>query len=163
MEIIRDSLIGYAARWIAPHKFRYPDETAAAAAEILAKNRNQQSIASPPGTPSYDSDSPKPHPFNDSESQPRSTIPPNSPLDEIDPKHIICDWNGDDDPENPRNWPRARKLFVVANVAFCSFVVYGTAPIWTPSTEAFMSEYGTGHEYTSLGLSLFVWVQHNLL
>ena len=65
-------------------------------------------------------------------------------------------WNGEEDPENPRNWLRARKLFVVANVAFCSFVVYGTAPIWTPSTEAFMAEYGTGHEYTSLGLSLFV-------
>jgi hypothetical protein len=153
MEIIRDSLVGHAARLIAPHKFRYPDE--ATAAEILARDPCRPSISSP-RTPSGDSDAQKESPANDSESSLDQSInPPQHPV-EIEPKPILCDWNGEDDPENPRNWSGARKLFVVANVAFCSFVVYGTAPIWTPSTDAFISEYGTGHEYTSLGLSLFV-------
>lgn len=71
-------------------------------------------------------------------------------------KPFICDWNDDNDPDNPRNWPRAKKLLVVVNVAACSFVVYGSASIWTPSMEEYMEEYGTNHEYTSLGLSLYV-------
>jgi hypothetical protein len=153
MEIIRESLVGHAARRIAPHKFQYSDEVTAAP-ETLAKNLHRRSISDSPGIPSNDSGSQKESTFDDSESQLDSDHPHN-PVD-IDPKTIICDWNGDDDPENPHNWSRVRKLFVVANVAFCSFVVYATAPIWTPSTEAFMTEYGTGHEYTSLGLSLFV-------
>jgi DHA1 family multidrug resistance protein-like MFS transporter len=153
MELIRDSLIGYAARRIAPHSFRYPDEIAAAA--VAEKNLYRGSISSSLRTPPDESDSRKPSPADNSRSPLESDRPPNNTVDDIDPKTILCDWN-DKDPENPRNWSRARKLFVVANVAFCSFVVYGTAPIWTPSTEAFMFEYGTGHEYTSLGLSLFV-------
>lgn len=153
MELIRDSLIGHAARRIAPHNFRYPDEIAAAATE---KDLYRESISPSPRTPPTDSDSRKTSSAEGSRSPLESDRPPNNTLDEIDPKTIICDWNSDADPENPRNWSRARKLFVVANVAFCSFVVYGTAPIWTPSTEAVMSEYGTGHEYTSLGLSSFV-------
>ena len=154
MEIIRDSLMGHAARLIAPHKFRYPDEIEASAAGILARDQSRGAISSSFGTISNDSASQKETPADDP-TPPLESNQPHTPVD-LDAKTILCDWNGDDDPENPRGWSRARKLFVVANVAFCSFVVYGTAPIWTPSTEAFMSEYGTGHEYTSLGLSLFV-------
>lgn len=151
MEIIRDSLVGYAARLIAPHQFRYPDEVTAA--ETFAADRNRYSNSSP-RILSDDSDSQKESPADDPGFPIKSKCP-HSPAD-VDTKTILCDWNGDDDPENPRHWSRARKLFVVANVTFCSFVVYGTAPIWVPSTDAFMSEHGTGHEYTSLGLSLFV-------
>lgn len=156
MEIIRDSLVGHAARRIAPRKFRYLDEIEAA--DMLPKSRlHRRSITSSPGTPSSGSDSQEEneYPADDPASAPELNRS-HSPVLETDPKTILCDWNGDDDPDNPRNWSRARKLFVVANVTFCSFVVYATAPIWTPSTEAFMTEYGTGHEYTSLGLSLFV-------
>jgi hypothetical protein len=154
MELIRDSLIGHVARRIAPHNFRFPDEIAAAVA--AEKNLYRESMSSSPRTPPKDSDSRKTSSADGSRSPLESNRPPSNTVDEIDPKTILCDWNGDEDPENPCNWSRLRKLFVVANVAFCSFVVYGTAPIWTPSTEAFMSEYGTDHEYTSLGLSLFV-------
>jgi len=141
MEVIRDSTVGYVARLLAPHKFRYVDEVTSAEASV------EESTPSP-RVPYNDSDSRKESPTDDSES--------NGDVKIDIPKTIICDWNGEDDPENPRNWSRARKLFVVANIALCSFVVYGTAPIWTPSAGAFMSEFGTGNEYTSLGLSLFV-------
>lgn len=69
---------------------------------------------------------------------------------------IICDWYGDDDAENPFNWKRAKKLYVVATIAACSFVVYIAAPIWTPSQDTFREEFHVNHEYTSLGLALFV-------
>lgn len=69
---------------------------------------------------------------------------------------IICDWYGQDDVENPLNWKRGKKLYVVATIAVCSFVVYISAPIWTPSQDDFRLEFGVNHEYTSLGLALFV-------
>lgn len=135
MDIIRNSFLDYTIRTVAADQFRNPDED----------------------------------PITDCVAQPhRHHVPSAGGVAfSSDPEHrdslakaeqhvLICDWRGDDDPENPRNWSRTKKLFVVANVAACSFVVYGTAPIWTPSTDAFISEYGTNHAYTSLGLSLFV-------
>lgn len=71
-------------------------------------------------------------------------------------KHILAGWYSDVDPDNPHNWSRAKKLWISANILSCAFVVYMSAPIWAPSTNMFIEEYGTGHEYTSLGLALFV-------
>lgn len=152
MEIIRDSVLGYPARRLFPSKFRYPEEisqacnvegfdsTAAGPIARLSQQATEHLYVleenSQPGHP--------------------SEISSDQDSEKLDGKTSICRWYGDDDPENPHNWSRPRKLFVVANVAACSFVVYGTAPIWTPSSEAYMSEYGTNHAYTSLGLSLFV-------
>jgi len=69
---------------------------------------------------------------------------------------IICDWYGSDDADNPFSWERAKKLYVVATIAACSFVVYIAAPIWTPSQDTFREEFHVNHEYASLGLALFV-------
>ena len=71
-------------------------------------------------------------------------------------KHILSSWYGDADQDNPHNWSRAKKLWINANVMACAFVIYMSAPIWTPGIDMFIEEYGTGHEYTSLGLALFV-------
>lgn len=68
----------------------------------------------------------------------------------------LCDWYAKDDPENPLNWPASKKLLIVVSIASYAFVVYMSAPIWTPSEEQFMQEFGTDHEYTALGLALFV-------
>lgn len=97
-----------------------------------------------------------PSPNNVVAHQSSSNIRDDQPADRSKKQPLLCDWIDDDDPDNPRNWPRAKKLFVVANVAACSFVVYGTAPIWTPSEDSFIAEYGSNHAYTSMGLSLFV-------
>ena len=38
-------------------------------------------------------------------------------------EEIIVDWNGEDDPENPLNWSRARKgvcIFIISLFTFCS-------------------------------------------
>ncbi|PPJ55055.1 hypothetical protein CBER1_01528 [Cercospora berteroae] len=67
----------------------------------------------------------------------------------------LCDWYGVKDPENPKNWSLAKKLWVTANILACAFVVYMSGPIWSPSHEMFAQEFGTGYEYTSLGLALY--------
>lgn len=39
------------------------------------------------------------------------------------PAEIVIDWDGDDDPDNPLNWRRARKgvcLFIISLFTFCS-------------------------------------------
>jgi len=135
MDIIRNSFLDYAIKTVAADRSRDPDEDPTK--DCFAQSQYHHAPSA--GGVALSSDS---------EQQDR--------LAKTEQDVLICDWRGDDDPENPRNWPRTKKLFVVANVAACSFVVYGTAPIWTPSTDAFISEYGTNHAYTSLGLSLFV-------
>lgn len=70
----------------------------------------------------------------------------------------LCDWYGNKDPENPKNWSLAKKLWVTANILACAFVVYMSGPIWSPSHEMFAEEFGTGYEYTSLGLALYTYV-----
>ena len=43
---------------------------------------------------------------------------PNPPL------HTLTDWDGPDDPENPRNWSFGKKLYATAIPALYAFVVY---------------------------------------
>lgn len=69
---------------------------------------------------------------------------------------VICDWYGENDAANPLNWTSLKKLYVVATVVSCTFVVYLSGPIWVPGEEAFRKEFGTDYEYTALGLALFV-------
>lgn len=73
----------------------------------------------------------------------------------------LCDWNGVNDPENPRNWKRSKKLLIEIGISCYAFVVYMSAPIWTPSEAQFKQEFATGYEYTALGLALFVYVLHH--
>ncbi|KAI5274908.1 MFS general substrate transporter [Aureobasidium subglaciale] len=70
---------------------------------------------------------------------------------------IVCDWYSTSDPENPMYWSASRKLWVVACICYCSFVVYMSAPIWTSGEQQFMQSFGTTYEYTALGLALFVF------
>lgn len=83
-----------------------------------------------------------------------------SPVDSDGTKAAdLCVWYDADDPENPLNWPTLKKLFIVIGIASYAFVVYMSAPIWTPSEQQFMDEFGTGYEYTALGLALFVYAR----
>ncbi|USW48512.1 Putative major facilitator superfamily, MFS transporter superfamily [Septoria linicola] len=71
-------------------------------------------------------------------------------------KTDMCGWYGEHDPENPKQWSSMKKIWVVANVLACAFVVYISGPIWAPSHVMFMTEFGTSYAYTSLGLAMFV-------
>ncbi|KAL4787692.1 major facilitator superfamily domain-containing protein [Aspergillus varians] len=66
------------------------------------------------------------------------------------------DWYSADDEENPHNWSQAKKAFVLTVIGTYSFVVYMSAPIYTPSAEAFIDEFHVNNAEASLGLALYV-------
>lgn len=70
---------------------------------------------------------------------------------------ILVDWYSDDDRENPRNWSQTKKAYVTFVIGTYSFVVYMSAPIYTPSENAFISEFDVNTAEASLGLALYVY------
>ncbi|GLA17646.1 hypothetical protein AnigIFM63309_005817 [Aspergillus niger] len=75
----------------------------------------------------------------------------------LDNEKIICvEWYSADDEENPHNWSQIKKAFVLGVIGAYSFVVYMSAPIYTPSENAFIEEYHVNNAESSLGLALYV-------
>ena len=72
-------------------------------------------------------------------------------------KPILVSWQPND-PENPHHWPSFKKAFVAFVIGIYSFVVYMSAPIYTPGVEAFRDEFGVNAAEGSLGLALYVYV-----
>lgn len=74
-----------------------------------------------------------------------------------DEKTFTVDWYSEVDGENPHNWPTLKKAFVLVVIGAYSFVVYVAAPIYTPSENAFIDEFGVNNAEASLGLALYVY------
>ncbi|KAJ6083058.1 hypothetical protein N7467_007193 [Penicillium canescens] len=72
-----------------------------------------------------------------------------------DEKTIRVEWSPDDE-ENPHNWSPIKKAFVLFVIGAYSFVVYMSAPIYTPSENAFIEEFGVNNAEAALGLALYV-------
>lgn len=68
------------------------------------------------------------------------------------------DWYSSHDEENPHNWSQLKKAFVLTVIGCYSFVVYLSAPIYTPSEDAFIEEFDVNSAEASLGLALYVSV-----
>lgn len=73
-------------------------------------------------------------------------------------KSIPVEWYPENDEENPQNWSEPKKAFVLLVIGIYSFVVYMSAPIYTPSENAFIEEFGVNNAEASLGLALYVYV-----
>lgn len=73
-----------------------------------------------------------------------------------DSEYIIVDWDGDDDPENPFNWPMYQKVFFVAELMFLTVSVYMASAIYTPGAEEIMQDLNVGRVVSLLPLTLFV-------
>ncbi|KAJ5102524.1 hypothetical protein N7532_003053 [Penicillium argentinense] len=71
-------------------------------------------------------------------------------------KTIHVNWYSENDEDNPQLWPQAKKAFVAGVIGAYSFVVYMSAPIYTPSESAFMEEFHASNSEASLGLALYV-------
>lgn len=67
------------------------------------------------------------------------------------------DWNGDDDPENPKNWPFLYKCFVTFLVCSMTVFVYLGSSIVVPGIPEFSEVFGISETASSLSISLFVW------
>ena len=77
-------------------------------------------------------------------------------------KAIPVEWYSENDEDNPQNWSQPKKAFVLFTIGIYSFVVYMAAPIYTPSENAFIEEFGVNNAEASLGLALYVYVPAEL-
>ncbi|RFU28742.1 hypothetical protein B7463_g7595, partial [Scytalidium lignicola] len=74
----------------------------------------------------------------------------------LDNATIVTDWNGPNDPENPLNWSRWKRVFHVLPPALISFSTTLGASIYTPSFPEIMERFNVGSTTALLPLSLYV-------
>ncbi|KAG2169715.1 hypothetical protein VTO58DRAFT_110714 [Aureobasidium pullulans] len=162
LNAIRDSPAGQLVRLLRPELLPYPEEQDFPQKDLYKDAELIAEKSEPSSTPSEATITPH------SDDERRHTdieagIPENfeenheaSPTIREDGT-IICDWYSASDSDNPENWSSRKKLWVVACICYCSFVVYMSAPVWTPGEEQFMEVFGSNYAYTALGLALFVF------
>lgn len=79
---------------------------------------------------------------------------PDHPRDE-DKLHLVT-WNGPQDPENPQNWPRRKKLLRSIAPQCVVFAIAFASSIFGSATTVTAEEYNVSQEVMSLGVALFV-------
>lgn len=67
----------------------------------------------------------------------------------------ILDWNGDNDPDNPRNFSLRTRIASTAAATFLAFVSTLAGSIYSPSHEEISNIYGVSQEIAILPLSLY--------
>lgn len=72
-------------------------------------------------------------------------------------KTFNVDWYSSSDEENPKNWSQAKKAFVTSVIGAYSFVVYMSAPIYTPGEDSFIEEFAVSNAEAALGLAIYVY------
>ncbi|MCJ1307371.1 hypothetical protein MMC25_001017 [Agyrium rufum] len=88
------------------------------------------------------------------ESEPESKQSEQQPSEKKDPN--LVDWEGPDDPMNPQNWTRNRKLAITIATSMMTLVITFASSVFSTATEATAELYGVSDEVTILGTSLFV-------
>ncbi|KAL0564983.1 hypothetical protein V5O48_017050, partial [Marasmius crinis-equi] len=68
----------------------------------------------------------------------------------------LVDWDGPEDPDNPRNWSTLKKGFVSFCISLLTFSVYIGSAIFTSSFPGVMSRFGVSQTEAALGLTLYV-------
>lgn len=66
------------------------------------------------------------------------------------------DWDGPQDPDNPRNWPKAKRVFHTFIPASFAFVCTLASSIYTPGTESVQQELSVSAEVALLPYVLYV-------
>ncbi|KAL8286804.1 hypothetical protein RQP46_004332 [Phenoliferia psychrophenolica] len=72
------------------------------------------------------------------------------------PNPFLVDWEGDDDPDNPRNWSRNKRFFVASEIMLLTFSVYIGSAIYTSSIPGLMDAFDVNLAGATCGLTLFV-------
>ncbi|EGC49113.1 caffeine resistance protein [Histoplasma capsulatum var. duboisii H88] len=69
----------------------------------------------------------------------------------------IVDWDGPDDPMNPHNWPRTKKIGIVVVIAMITFLTPLGSSMFAPATAEVMSEFKTSNpELASFVVSVYL-------
>ncbi|OQD86678.1 hypothetical protein PENANT_c007G10623 [Penicillium antarcticum] len=80
------------------------------------------------------------------------SLPTNQETQHINP---VRDWNGPDDPDNPRNFSLCMRLFGTFTVTSLAFVVAFAGGIYAPAQNELMKLWGCNYETAVLPLSLY--------
>jgi MFS transporter, DHA1 family, multidrug resistance protein len=70
----------------------------------------------------------------------------------------LVTFDGPDDPENPKNFPAARKWIITASMGMCTFVVTFSSSIFSVAVAPVMDEFGISRVVATLGVALFLLV-----
>ncbi|CCH41819.1 Cycloheximide resistance protein [Wickerhamomyces ciferrii] len=81
---------------------------------------------------------------------------PSKYLDLESKEPILVDWDSEDDPQNPQNWPLSLRLFFVLLNSFICLTVYIASAIYTPGIEQIEKDLDISSTVATLPLSLFV-------
>ncbi|GAA5962774.1 hypothetical protein JCM3765_001512 [Sporobolomyces pararoseus] len=73
-----------------------------------------------------------------------------------DDADYLVRWNGPDDPDNPQNFSRVKKLFISFQICLMTFSVYLGASLITSSETGLQEEFGIGRTVSVLSLSLYI-------
>jgi len=71
------------------------------------------------------------------------------------PKNIV-DWDGPDDPKNPMNWSRKKKLGITVLLGLVTMGSSFASSSFSPTFDAVSMEFGVSTEVVTLSLSLYV-------
>ncbi|KAJ5628496.1 hypothetical protein N7490_010724 [Penicillium lividum] len=155
MDIVRDSPIGQILRWITGNRvLLYPEELPGFCFSISEEKTKQpveqkqilenDSTTTRRNSSSADSSNPPPQTVHDL-SHGRST----------EETHVV-EWDGPEDPTNPRNWSPLRKKITAAQICLYTFVVYCGSAIYVPTESQIMERFQVSQTEASLGLALYV-------
>ena len=89
----------------------------------------------------------------DLESTPQTTTPPN---EESDPS--LVEFNGPDDPGNPKNWSARRRIAITVSMGSMTFVVTFASSIFAVAIQPVSEEFNIGTVTATLGVALFLLV-----
>ena len=70
----------------------------------------------------------------------------------------IVDWDGPNDPGNPKNWGSGRRIWITLCVSSLTFVITFASSVFSTATEVVSKKFHVSQEVTTLGTSLFVLV-----
>jgi len=68
----------------------------------------------------------------------------------------LVDWDGPNDPDNPRNWSLSKRCFVAFSISLLTFSVYIGSAIYTSSIPSLREDFGVSQVKAALGLTLYV-------
>ncbi|KAK7413983.1 hypothetical protein QQX98_007166 [Neonectria punicea] len=100
-------------------------------------------------------DTPGPNP--DQDDVETCSSPTRTVVDEQNTNPNVVDWDGPDDPENPRNWSKSKKNMNVIIVSLFSLVANLAATMFAPGAQQLANEFGiTDSMVAAMTVSLYV-------
>ncbi|KAL6876892.1 MFS general substrate transporter [Trichoderma novae-zelandiae] len=107
-------------------------------------------------TPRDDTRSSSDSPPNPAATDPEKQLPPGQDADPGDDENLVW-WDGDDDPENPYNWPARKKILNSALISALSFITPLASSMFAPGVPDLMEEFhSTSQELAAFCVSVYV-------